>query len=180
MKPSSFFGKLHKLDTLHASGLGMLISPRLAEMPLPLQKHDDPFLPFGKAIIDATHDLVSAYVFDFAAYLALGAAGAIALERTAAYVGGSALRVLHGPFVGGAYGEAARAFNADALTVASGQDADTYQATDLGVFMIRGHRLKLLGADFDLCLLGDAVLYAGQREDFAERVRAAVQAAGSS
>lgn len=178
MKPSSAFGNLHKMATLHAGSLGILMRPHLTMMPLPLQKYDDPFLPFGKAIIDATRDLLDAYVFDLAAYLALGAAGAIALERTAAYAGDSVLRVLHGPFGGGAYGEAARAFNVDALTVVSADAANAYP--DFDVFLLADDWLTLVDGTPALRLLRDDVLYASQRVDFAEQVRAAVQAARRS
>jgi orotidine-5'-phosphate decarboxylase len=55
-------------------------------MPGPLLKYDDPFLPFLKTIVDATADLVCAYKPNLGFYLALGAAGAIALERIIAYI----------------------------------------------------------------------------------------------
>src|SRR4051812_25649910 len=96
------------------------MSPRLTKMPLPMQRYDDPFLPFGKAIIAATQDLVCAYVFDLAAYLAIGAAGAVALERTIAFVGENNLTVLHAWFADSGYISAAEAFGVDAVTLADG------------------------------------------------------------
>jgi hypothetical protein len=99
--------------------LAIGLAPSLKNLPYSIQSYDDPFLPLGKAIIDATHDLVCAYVFDLAAYLALGAAGAVALERTIAYVPGSVVKILHGPFATGDYAQAAfeDAFNVDAVTL---------------------------------------------------------------
>ncbi len=86
-----------------------------------MQRHDDPFLPFGKAIIDATHDLCCAYVFDLAAYLSLGASGAIALERTIAYVPAPLIKILDGPFTRAEYVRVASesAFAVDAVTLAT-------------------------------------------------------------
>ena len=59
--------------------LALMLRPRLNQLPLAVQRYDDPFLPFGKAIIAQTADIVSAYLFDLAAYLALGAAGLISM-----------------------------------------------------------------------------------------------------
>lgn len=49
--------KLAKLQQDRTTNLALILSPLLARMPLPMQRYDEPFLPFGKAIIDATHDL---------------------------------------------------------------------------------------------------------------------------
>ena len=149
-------------------------------MPLPMQRLDDPFLPFGKAIINATRDLVCAYVFDFAAYLAIGAAGAVALERTIAYAGTdqTAMTVLHGLFVGVGYVEAAsdNAFNVDAVTLAQAADAAAYQARGIGICLSpQTDTWEFLGTDLKLRLAGESVLYAGRGEDFAEQVRGALQ-----
>lgn len=93
--------------------------PRIADMPLPIQRFDEPFLPFGKALIAATQDLVVCYAFDFASYMALGAAGVVALERTLGFVGPDCIKVLHGPFHGPGYSTMADkiALNLDAITV---------------------------------------------------------------
>ena len=72
-------------------------------MPYPMQRYDDPFLPYGRAVIDATSDIACAYVFDLAAYLSIGASGAIALERTIAYVPSPSLTILHGMFTRAEY-----------------------------------------------------------------------------
>ena len=108
----------------HRTTLAIGLAPVLKKLPHALQRYDDPLLPFGKAIIDATADLVCAYVFHLSAYLAYGASGAIALERTIAYVPQPVVKVLHGPFANGEYAQAAfeDAFAADVVTLAPTTD----------------------------------------------------------
>ena len=200
MTRRSFYDKVTDVQRVRASDLALLINPRLSMMPLPMVKIDDPFLPFGKAIIDATRDLVCAYVFDLASYLALGAAGAVALERSIAYAGGDGetVTILHAPFATPDYREAAseRAFNVDAVTLASDDYAAAYLSepghcafvvanargsvspgaglfiAEEGLFFLEVNEMQLLR----IRLLGEAVLYAGSRDDFAEQTRAAVTA----
>jgi len=113
------------LDTLKAvqqqqqSTLAIGLAPALDLMPAEYAKYDDPFLPFGKAVIDATHDLACAYVFHLGAYLAIGGAGAVALERTIAYLPRNLVKILHGPFATGDYARAAfdDAFDCTAVTL---------------------------------------------------------------
>ena len=106
-----------------ASGSTLVIgiAPRLDQLPRPIQSHDEPLLPYGRAIIEATSDVVCGYAFHLGAYLALGAAGAIALERTLASVPNTAIKILHAPFVNADYVRASYedAFNADAVTLAT-------------------------------------------------------------
>lgn len=120
-------------------GAALVLAPRLPLMPLPFVDVDDPFLPFSKAVIDATKDGVCVYLFNCAAYLALGAAGAVALERAMAYARDDAVTVLDGAFTAGGYAEAAAAFNADALTVRLLEEATTLdhyqQQRDAGVLV---------------------------------------------
>src|SRR5215831_914788 len=102
------------------STLAIGLAPALNKLPYESQQWDDPFLPFGKAVIDTTSDLVCAYVFHLGAYLALGAAGAVALERTMAYVPSGIVKILHGPFASDEYVQAAfeDGFGANAVTLA--------------------------------------------------------------
>ena len=72
--PGSFADRLAAAQRTNRSTLALVMAPRLLQIPLPMQRFDDPFLPFGKAIIAATRDVVCAYIFDLAAYLAVGAA----------------------------------------------------------------------------------------------------------
>jgi len=122
---SRFSDRLSTAQAASHSALTIGLAPELEKMPLPMQAHDDSFLPFGKAIIDATHDLVCAYVFDLAAYLSLGASGAVALERTLAYVPTPIIKILHGPFASVDYLRAfsESAFGVDGITLAIPNDA---------------------------------------------------------
>src|SRR5712691_1568133 len=107
------------------STLAISLAPKLNQLPLEIQRYDDPFLPFGKAVIDSTADLVCAYVFHLGAYLALGGAGAVALERTIAYVPAPAIKILHGPFGNDEYVRAAfeQGFGANAVTLGAFGDS---------------------------------------------------------
>jgi hypothetical protein len=161
--------------------------PQLSMLPLPLQVYDDPFLPFGKAIITASRDLVAGYCFDLASYLALGAAGMVALERTIPYANEDTITILHGPFASAGYVEAAgtNALNVDAVTLTDAAFASPYLDAGLEVFTISGseetgrysvEEQTLTLDNLTLHLLGDDVLYASRRVDFADSLRAAIQA----
>jgi hypothetical protein len=146
-----------------------------------MQRYDDPFLPFGKRIIDATHDLICGYIFDLAAYLALGAAGLVALERTIAYAGEEVVTILHGPFASSDYAEAAgaTALNVDAVTITNIADAEIYLQSGVGVFITEGgigENGRLTLGDVTLNLLDQYIFYAGRGDDFADAVRTAVKA----
>jgi hypothetical protein len=198
---TDFVQRLSDAQTRNQSDVVLMLNPRVDRLPLPIQRYDDPFFPFGKAVVRATHDVVCAYMFDLSAYLALGAAGAVALERTIAYVAGRVPTILHGPFIGAGYSAMAdkTAFAVDALTVASSHYLRVYlenppyaaflvkeqpvQNTDAageggmlwlpaGLFTLRG----LDGTVLKLRLSTNAVLYAGQGDNFADDVREAVEA----
>jgi orotidine-5'-phosphate decarboxylase len=94
----TFLDKLAEAQSHNRSWLCLGLDPVLAKMPLPLHKEDDPLLPFNKAMIDATADLVCAYKPNLAFYLAEGAAGLIALERTIAYIPDHIPIILDGKF----------------------------------------------------------------------------------
>jgi hypothetical protein len=104
------------------------LAPPAQLLPLPAQRYDEPLLPYSRTVISVTHDLVCGYIFDLAAYLAWGAPGAIALERSLALVDREWVRILHGPFVGPAYAAMAfeSTFDADAVTLASAADLEYY------------------------------------------------------
>lgn len=192
--------KLAIIQVERHSDLGLLLVPRLPLLPLPMQRFDDPFLPFGKAIIDVTRDLICAYIFDLAAYLSIGAAGAIALERTIAYIGNDTVTVLHGPFAGAGYAAISEegAFAVDAVTLVDGQHLDIYlKRSDRCAFIVRGGNpttldapdtggyywneaqvftmLGISGQILQIRMAAETVLYAGQGEDFAEQARAELE-----
>lgn len=125
-----FHERLQAMQARTGSRLAIGIAPNIEKLPAPVGKIDDPFLPLGKLIIDTTADLVCAYVFHLGAYLSIGAAGAVALERTLGYVPQGILKILHGPFASDEYVRAAfdDALNADAVTLASLEVAEGYLA----------------------------------------------------
>lgn len=132
---AEFAERVHVTVAAKGSDLCLWLRPTLREMPLPIQKFDDPFLPFSRAVINATHAVVCAYLFDLAAYMALGAAGTVALERSIAHAAAQrdVLTILHGPFYGPNYATASAnlAFNVGAVTILRPEDAPAYHA--LGV-----------------------------------------------
>jgi len=197
---SSFVEKLATVQATTRSSIGLLLSPRLNRMPLPIRRYDEPFLPYGKAIINATRDLVCAYVFDLAAYLAIGAAGGVALERTIAYAGHDSITILHGPFVGAGYAQVLyeTAFGVDAVTLADGQYLDIYlERPDRCAFVVRTGRVDtfdapatggyyweevglftLVGSNGQVVriqLAGGSVLEAAQGDNFTEQIRAEME-----
>jgi len=197
-----FADRVLTIQNQKRSSLALWLAPRLQKLPLPMQRYDDPFLPYGKAIIEATHDLVCAYVFDLAAYLALGAAGAVALERSIAFVGEDAVTILHGPFASTDYVELTyeTAFNVDAVTLVKGTAVEPYTARPTrGAFVMRYDEPQNLWFDqgeagvywagaglFDWYAdsqrvwrlrLTDGALNESLGDDFAEKVRAACEKA---
>jgi len=174
---------LAKLIRAQAEGRCGLIwlRPRLFEMPLPIQRYDDPFLPFSKALIMETRDRVAGYMFDFAAYLALGGAGTVALERAIAYVvgGSDTAAILHGPFSTAAYALAMgeTAFAVDGVTITDGTLAAAYRAVGVGAIPageLLPNALAIPGWSSPVPIYGDAVVYAGRGDDFAAEARAAL------
>lgn len=115
----NFEARVEAAQAAHDSRLVLEIAPWPEKIPYPLQRYDDAFLPFSKAIIEATANQVCGYVFNLGAFLCLGASGAIALERAMAYVPSPLFKILHGPFASVDFARAASesAFNADAVTL---------------------------------------------------------------
>ncbi len=199
-----FSERLAVIQQQKKTNLALMLAPRVPLMPMPIAKFDDPFLPFGKAIIDVTHDLVCAYLFDLASYLSIGAAGAVALERTIAYAKSeSVLTIMHGLFPTADYIEACGAggFGIDAATISRcGYDAELLKAysgaLNEGVIFAEhgysGVQMPPVHAAWlnDDCTQIDVInhrlpdgyvsiriaRYVSQREDFAEQVRAALEA----
>lgn len=82
----TYLQKLHTAQQQNNSWLCVGLDPDPAQLRVDVLKWDEPVLPFNKAIIDATVDLVCAYKPNLGFYLQWGAAGVIALERTIAYI----------------------------------------------------------------------------------------------
>jgi orotidine-5'-phosphate decarboxylase len=81
-----YLEKLKAVQERNQSWLCVGLDPDPNRLRVDVLKWDEPILPFNKAIIDATADLVCAYKPNLGFYLQWGAAGVIALERTIAYV----------------------------------------------------------------------------------------------
>lgn len=81
-----YLEKLNAIQTQNNSWLCIGLDPDPRQLRVEWLKWDEPVLPFNKAIIDATADLVCAYKPNLGFYLQWGAAGVIALERTIAYI----------------------------------------------------------------------------------------------
>ena len=182
-----FERKLTNLRSLGRPALLLRLKPQVARMPLPMQRYDDPFLPYSKAVIAATRDCLQGYVFDFAAYFALGGAGVVALERSIAYVaaGGDVVTILDGPFYGPAFAEAMseNALNVDAVTLINGQDAVAYQARGVEGIVAWGERAdaactlrddQITAYGHPLRIVGDKIFDGASGDDFAERIREAI------
>ncbi len=84
--PMNYLQKLQAIQTQNNSWLCVGLDPDPVRLRVDVMKWDEPVLPFNKAIIDATADLVCAYKPNLGFYLQWGAAGIIALERTIAYI----------------------------------------------------------------------------------------------
>ena len=81
-----YLEKLRRAQESNRSWLCLGLDPQPELLPVDALKWDEPLLPFNRAIIDATADLVCAYKPNLGFYLQWGAAGVIALERTIAYI----------------------------------------------------------------------------------------------
>ncbi|MCP4426828.1 MAG: orotidine-5'-phosphate decarboxylase [Chloroflexi bacterium] len=82
----NYLEKLKAVQERNQSWLCVGLDPDPIRLRVDALKWDEPILPFNKAIIDATADLVCAYKPNLGFYLQWGAAGVIALERTVAYI----------------------------------------------------------------------------------------------
>lgn len=176
MQARVFVEKLRRIQQDKRSDLGLVLAPNLLTMPLPMMSLDDPILPFSKVLIDATRDLVCAYIFDFTAYLATAAAGAVALERAINYARENCIVVMHGGFASGAYAYAMgdNAFNVDAVTVADQTAAQEYlEHSELGVFTARTLPDVLVN-EVQIRIFKPS-LHDKRGEDFAQRIRAELE-----
>jgi orotidine-5'-phosphate decarboxylase len=119
----TFLEKLSRAQQKNRSYLCVGLDIVLANTPLPLQEQDEPMLPFARAIIEATQDLVCAYKPNLGFFLAEGAAGMVALERIVRAIPPDIPIILDGKF--GDIGNTATAyargafeqFHADAVTL---------------------------------------------------------------
>lgn len=125
----TFTDKLRAIQSTTGSVWGMPIAPDIEKLPFTIGRYDDPYLPLARAIHHATHDLVCAYVLNFTSYLKLGAAGAVALERSIDLLGSDHIVIVDGAFASRDYAALwdETAFGMDGVTLAQGYNADIYQ-----------------------------------------------------
>jgi orotidine-5'-phosphate decarboxylase len=82
----NYLDKLLAAQKTNDSWLCVGLDPSPERLPLPVTRWDEPVLPFTRAIIEATQDLVCAYKPNLGFFLQWGASGVIALERTIAAI----------------------------------------------------------------------------------------------
>ncbi|MDA0245809.1 MAG: orotidine-5'-phosphate decarboxylase [Chloroflexi bacterium] len=84
---TNYLEKLHAAQEQNNSWLCLGLDPQPELLPIQAtHQWDEPVLPFCKAIVDATADLVCAYKPNLGFFLQWGASGIIALERIIAYI----------------------------------------------------------------------------------------------
>lgn len=142
----TFLEKLSHAQQRNRSYLCVGLDIAVANTPLPLQAHDEPMLPFARAIIEATQDLVCAYKPNLGFYLAEGAAGMVALERIVHVIPADIPIILDAKF--GDIGNTAEAyargafeqFHADAVTLSPYMGSDSVNPflryAERGVFVL--------------------------------------------
>jgi len=143
---NAFLTKLVQAQRKNRSCLCIGLDVVVAHTPLPIQSYDEPMLPFARAIIEATSDLVCAYKLNLGFFLAEGAAGMVALERIARLASPDIPIILDGKF--GDAGHAAEAyargafeqFKADAVTLSPYIGSDSIRPflryADRGTFVV--------------------------------------------
>lgn len=158
--------------------IALHLSPRMTYLPLPIQRYDDPFLPFSKAVIAASREYVSLYILDVAAYLMLGGAGAVALERTVDYLNDEIPCVLHGPFADQSFAGLLDklAFGGSAITIGRGDPQEVLltgqDGVALGGWQLVQEKLHVAGMPpYTLAVVGDAVVYKSRQDNFADVIR---------
>ncbi len=150
--------------------IALHLVPQVALLPPSIQRFDDPFLPFGKAVINASREHVSLYIFDVVAYFALGGAGAVALERTIDYLNDEIPCVLHGPFGDTSFAAwlDKLSFGASAITLGNDQST-TLKLIDFNKVAVgQWDRLSntLDIEDGRLQVMGSELVYKSRRDDF--------------
>jgi len=157
-------------------------APRVIDLPLPMQRYDDPFLPYAKAVIKATRERVALYVLDVPAYLALGGAGAVALERTIDFLSDEVACVLHGPFGDARFTALLDklAFGGDGITLMAGEQyalmtEDRLIAAHWSI-QAAGIVSAVRDVPFTLRVLGDEFVYQYRHHDFSEAMQRGIDA----
>jgi orotidine-5'-phosphate decarboxylase len=168
MHAMTFLEKLTRAQQKNRSYLCVGLDIVVANTPLPLQEHDEPMLPFARAIIEATHDLVCAYKPNLGFFLAEGAAGMVALERIVRAIPDDIPIILDAKF--GDIGNTAEAYargafeqyHADAVTLSPYMGSDSVKPflarADRGAFVLARTSNPNAG-EFQNLKISDATLY---------------------
>lgn len=136
-----FTNKVKAIQTETGGNWLLYMSPEVEKLPLDIQRYDDPFLPYIRAIHRVAAEVVCGYVFDLGAYLRMGAAGAVALERSIDLVGETHLTILDSAFGSERYVTLweETAFGCDALTITDAALMAAYSArVDRCAFVLGG------------------------------------------
>lgn len=168
----------------------LYISPEVNKLPFEIGRFDDPYLPYARAIYTATKDLVCAYMLDFGAYLRLGAAGAVALERSIDLIGDTHPVILDAALAStrfvGIWDETA--YGCDGLTIADARVLSAYQTrADRAAFLMATGDVdsrvnptywvdaRTLGIDtLRIRLLPDEILFKARSLNFTETLQTLV------
>jgi len=142
----TFLAKLSEAQARNASALCVGLDPVMDRLPEAVKAADDPFLTFGRAIVEATADLVCAFKPNLAFWLAEGARGIAALENVIAAIPQDVPVILDGKFndvghTAAAYAHAAfETLGADAVTANAYLGRDTLKpflsSESRGVFLL--------------------------------------------
>lgn len=115
------------------SRLLLQLRPNAATLPLSIQRHDDPLLPWVRAIHRVSSSICCGYIVHLSAFFACGGAGMVALERSIPVLRSDDKRlvILHGPFAHEdfAVGCGPLALGVHAATVISHGVANAFAAT---------------------------------------------------
>ncbi|MGB9889107.1 MAG: orotidine-5'-phosphate decarboxylase, partial [Anaerolineae bacterium] len=146
MAEKPFLHRLRAAQERCRSWLCVGLDPVLEQIPEPVRRADDPLAVFGRAIVEATADLVCAYKPNLAFWLAYGTAGLRALQAVLEAVPEDTPVILDGKF--GDIGPTAAAYarfafdtlQADAVTVNPYLGLDGVrpflERVDRGVFLL--------------------------------------------
>lgn len=139
---NSFAQRVAAYQRSSQSKIVVRLAPTASRLPLAYLRFDDPALPYGRDVISATAGGVCGWVFDLSAYLAYGAAGIIALERTLALAVGQGITILHCAFAIPDYvGIQDSPLKCDAVTVIDASLCPVYsQQSYTGVFVLHNDR----------------------------------------
>lgn len=173
--------KAHNLLTQRKT-LALYVSPRFDYLPIEAQRYDEPLLPYGRLIFEATGDLLGGIVFDLAAYAQFGAAGTVALERSIRLFADHVVTIIDGPFADPSFITLLDdlSFSPDAITVTGDAwsafmpNARLITTPSSGLRHLDRNSLTVAGTMFEVA--GPKLLENARSIDFRKSLAAAVSA----